>query len=350
MLFRPMRGVVAVVAASLALAVLMPLPAVADGPLSVKMRLGSHCLGGHKPAADPVTVRLLRSNGTQLESRRDDTTGLEWSVCFTHRPVAGNRIRLVHFTLDRTVRVPDLTASLDRVTNVVRGHAPAGKAITLVHGGCDAQGVCAKSLPITATANSEGRYRKDLSSSSIDIDGSDIVRASYTTSQGDVFERQGRAPYMTVSRPGRISLTCLPAGTTTVRLLSETGKLRATRTFRTQGSCGSASGTFRRNGRPVQLHAGDRIRSDFASDARMVWPSAYVAASGYESSGRCVPNADAYLTILDDGMVIGRYSISLGPTGRFRDVGYQLIPPGAALLLVCESVRGDRVRASGTAS
>ena len=33
-----------------------------------------------------------------------------------------NRIRLVHFTLDRTVRVPDLTASLDRVTNVVRGH------------------------------------------------------------------------------------------------------------------------------------------------------------------------------------------------------------------------------------
>lgn len=351
MLFRPMRGVVAVVAASLALAVLTPLPAMADGPLNVKLRLGSRCLSGHKPADVPVTVRLLRSDGTLLESRRDDTTELDWSVCFTrHRPVTGNRIRLVHLTLDRTVRVPDLTVSLDRVTNVVRGHAPAGKAITLVYGACTAAGDCTESAPITATADRLGGYRKDLSSSSIDIDGSDLVRASYTNSQGDLFEREGRAPYMTISRPNRMSLSCLPAGTTTVRLLSGTGVLRAVKAFRTQGGCGRASGTFRKNGRAVNIHAGDRIKSDFASDARMAWPSPFVAASGYEYSLRCFANARWYLTIVVDGSDHRAYSGVADASGRSSDLGYQFIPPGAALRVACESIRGDRVTASGTAS
>jgi hypothetical protein len=318
--------------------------------VKLTLRLGSRCLTGHKTSADPITVKLLRSDGKALETRHDDTTELEWSICFVHTPVAGNRIRLVHFNHDRTVSVPDLTIALDRVTNVVHGHAPAGKTVDLTYAACDAAGRCGKSPAVTVNANSHGRYRKDLSPS-IDIDGSDVVRASYTNSHEDRFYRDARAPYMTITSPDRISLSCLPIGTTTVRLLSATGALRAIKSFHSQGVCGTVSGRFRKNGHAVNIHAGDRIRSDFASDARLVWPTVSVAAHGYSYSGRCFPEAEWYLSILVDGSVIGSYAGTTDADGRFsQPAGYQLIPPGATVRVACESSRGDRVTASAKAT
>lgn len=349
MLFRPTYGARAVVAATLAVAVLAPGPALADGPLNMELRLGSRCVTGHKPTDQPVKVKLLRRDGRALETRQDASTDFEWRICFRdHVPAAGNRIRLTNGAFVRTVSVPDLTAALDRVTNVVRGRAPAGRTVDLVYGACDSEGVCAKVLPGPVTANSHGRYRKDLSRS-IDIDGSDIVRAIYTNSGGDRFYREGRAPYMTITGPNRFKLSCLPAGTTILRLLSPTGALRASKTFHATRGCRTVSGTFRRNGHAVNIHTGDRIRSDFASDARMTWPSPFVAASGYDYSGRCLPNVDWHLTIID-GDSTATYSGQTDADGRFSQMGYQLIAPGAALRLTCESIRGDRVTASGKAA
>jgi hypothetical protein len=342
--------VLSVVIAGLALGALAPGQALADGPLNLKLKLGGRCLTGHKPADTPVTVKLLRSDGRVLETRRDDTTDLEWSVCFErHTPVGGDRIRLTHLGQERTATVPDLTVALDRVSNVARGHAPAGKTIELDYAACDSDGPCVKTPPIAVTANSHRRYRKDLSPT-IDLDGSDIVRASYTNSRDDYFFREARAPWMTISSPDRYSLSCLPAGTTTLRLLSATGVLRASRSFSTQGSCRSFSGRFRANGHAVRIRAGDRIRSSFASDARMVWPSPFVKASGFDYSGRCFANTPAHLTIIDGGMVIANHTIDTDADGRFAVTGYMLIPSGAILRLSCESIRGDRLKVSGKAS
>ena len=123
---------VAVAAAGLALASVLPPPALADGPLNVTLELGKRCLTGHRPVDGLIRVKLLRSDGTVLETRQDGSVSFSWSICFLHHtPVAGNKIRLINGGMDRTVRVPDLTIALDRVTNVVRGHAPAGKPIQL---------------------------------------------------------------------------------------------------------------------------------------------------------------------------------------------------------------------------
>ncbi len=348
---RPKTGVLAVAAASLALAALAPLPALADGPVRLTLHLGSRCLTGHKTTSDPITVKVLRSDGKVLETRQDDTTELEWRICFAHAPIAGDRIRLVHFNKDRTVRVPELTIGLDRVTNVVRGHAPAGKPIGLAYVACDAAGHCADGPAVMVIANSHGRYRKDLSPA-IDIDGSDLVRAEYTNAHEDLFYRGARAPYMTITSPDRISLSCLPRGTTTVRLLSSTGVLRAVGSFHMQRDCGTVSGRFRKHGHSVNIHAGDRVKSDFASDAKLIWPtSVAVAASGYAYSMRCFPDAEAYLTILVNGSVIWSYAVTTDADGRYsQSAGYQLIPPGATVRVACESSRGDRVTASGKAS
>lgn len=319
MLSRPVRGVRAVVAVTLALAVLAPGPALADGPLNLELKLGSRCVTGHKPTDQPVKVKLLRRDGRALETRQDTTTDLEWRICFRdHVPTAGNRIRLTNDTFERTVSVPDLTLAVDRVTNVVRGRAPAGRTIDFAYGACDSEGGCVKST-FAVTANSRGRYRKDLSGT-IDIDGSDIVRAIRTTSGGDRFYRETRAPWMTITGPNRFKLSCLPAGSTTVRLLSPTGALRASKTVHTTRGCRTVSGTFRTNGHAMTIRRNDRIRSDFASDARMTWPAPFVSASGYSYSLRCFPNADWHLTIdLDDGP--GTYSGPTDADGRFSILG-----------------------------
>jgi hypothetical protein len=349
MRFRPKSGLLAVAVAGLAVAALLPLPALADGPLNLELQLGGRCLTGHRPVDALIRVKLLRSDGTVLETRRDASASFEWSVCFVHhKPVAGNRIRLINGAMDRTARVPDLTIAPDRVTNVVRGHAPAGTTVQLSYAACDSEGICTKKPPTTVTADGHGRFRKDLSST-IDIDGSDQVRVIYANSHEDRFIRFGRAPHMEITRPDRFVLSCLPLGTTTLRLLSATGALRAIKSFHTQRACTTVSGRFRKDGHAVNLHAGDRIKSDFASDATMVWPSASVSASGYTYSLRCFPNADWHLTIVDGGGVTS-YSGTTDADGRFSILGYQLIAPGASLRVTCESPRGDRVIATGMAS
>jgi hypothetical protein len=338
---------VLVVVAILAAAAASSAPALADGPLNLTLRLGSHCLSGHKPSDQRVTVKLLRSDGTVLETRHDDTIEFHWAACFTdHVPVAGNRIRLVNGATDRTVRVPDLTLTVDRAASVIDGHAPAGKTLEIGYSWCDAAGGCSIETGYMTTANSHGRYRKDLSASE-DIDGSDRVRADYVTAQGDRFSRRTTAPYMTITSPDRFSLSCMPRGTTTIRLSSATGVLRASKSFTTHRDCATVSGRFRKGGDAVNIHVGDRITSDFAVDAKLTWPRVSVAGSGYDYSGRCFPNVQAEFLVDHDG-VIARHSIDTDSDGRFSATGYQLFVAGDKLRLVCESARGDRVSKSVT--
>ncbi len=353
MQIRPMTRVLAVTVAivSLAVTALAPLPALADGPVTLQLRLGSRCVSGHKTTEDPITVKLLRSDGSVIQTRHDDTTDLEWQVCFssTHVPVTGNKVRLIHWTTDRTVGVPDLTIALDRVTNIVRGHAPAGKTIELDSLYCDALGRCIEEPPVTTTANSQGRYRRDLSP--IDIDGSDLVRVLYTTSHDDLFYRNGQAPFMTITSPNRVSLSCLSAGTTTVRLLDAHGTLRSSLSFHVSGACKNASGTFRRNGAAINIHVGDRILSSFAGDAKMTWPGVSVAAHDTSYSVRCFPETAWYLTIRNrNGTLKGSYAGTTDAQGRYSILGYQHILPGWTVRVACESSRGDRVIASAAAS
>ena len=341
--FRPLVGALAT--ASLAAAALAPLPAAADGPVYVKLQLGDRCVAGHKTSDDPITVKLLRSNGTVIQTRHDDTTDLTWKVCFSssHVPVHGNRLRLIHFTTDRTVSIPDLTVALDRATSVVRGHGPVGKTIELDALSCDAIGKCTEDPPVMVTANGQGRYHKDLSPD-IDIDGSDVASAGYTNSHQDVFVARGQAPYMTITKPDKVTLSCMPAGNTTVKVRSHAGVLRASRTFHIGHDCGSATWTLHL----ISLHTGDRIMSDFASDANVVWPRMSVSAHDTRFSVRCFPDTYAFLSVTDNGTT-ATDRLTTDAEGRYS-TGASTIPEGAALRVVCESKPGDRVVAKARAT
>ncbi len=272
------RGLV-LVACLMSAGALAPTTALADGPLALRMQVGGTCVAGHKPTGDPITVKLLRSDGTTRATRTDSTTELEWKVCFSV-PVAGERVKLsTSFAPVRTVRIPVLTAVADRVTNVVTGRGPAGGELSIKYYSCH-PGECSPAPSRLTTVNSQGRYHKDLStgSSPADIDGSDKIEVSYQNSHNDSFTRTTYAPYMEIKAPNTIHVSCLPKGTTTLKLRSSGGTLRATRSFTLGKDCGSASGSFRKNGDAVNVHVGDRVTADFASDASLKWPVMAVTA------------------------------------------------------------------------
>jgi hypothetical protein len=334
----------ALVAGVLAAAVLSPIPSLADGPIHLDLEVGSRCVSGHKTTDEPIKVKLLRHDGSAIETRHDDTSELAWSVCFHHRPVAGNRFHLINGTRERLVTVPDLTLDVDRVTSVVRGHGPAGKALEVGYNDCYPSLSCLVHSPVSVTVNSHGRFHRDLTSASIDIDGDDEVTVVYQNAHQDRFFRVTTAPYFTVTKPDRVTVSCVPRGATTVRITSSSGALRAAKTFHATSDCGLLSGSFRKDGHAVNVHIGDRVSSDLATDARLVWPAMSVNGSGDQLSGRCLASSRVGVLVIRGGAPTpvaattdadGHFSVTV-PSWTFQ--------AGDTLELICETSRGDRVR------
>ena len=339
-----LRSTLLVVVGMVALAALSPVAALADGPLSVQLQLGDRCVRGHKPSDLSVKVKLLRHDGSAIETKHDDTVSLNWSVCFQHVPVAGNKLQLRNSTFERTATVPDLTLDVDRVASVVRGHAPANKTVEVTYLDCRLQLICvihAPSFPVNV--NSQGRFHKDLSPP-IDIDGADEVDVLYQDAAEDAFSRATEVPYLQVTKPDRIRLSCAPRGTTTVRLLSATGAQRATESFHAAQDCRSLSGSFRKNGQAVNVHTGDRIVSDFATDARIVWPVMSVDGQGTTLVGRCLKDSP-WVVFVSHGPSAAMFSGTTDAAGHFSfDTATWHFGAGDVLDLVCETGPGDRVR------
>lgn len=343
MRIRSLSRVLALAGAIVATGALSTAPTLADGPLKVHLQLGDRCLGGHKPTDQPVKIKLLRHDGTAIETKHDDTTSLDWAVCFHHVPVAGNKLQMVNGTFERTATVPDLTFHVNRVASIVSGQGPAGKGLEIGYLDCGPRLVCYVYSAIPVNVNSHGRFHKDVSPP-YDIDGADEVDVFYENAREDLFSRAIFAPYLQVTKPNRIRLSCMPRGTTTVRLLSSAGSLRATKSFHATRDCSDFSGSFRKDGHDVNVHTGDRVVSDFATDGKLVWPVMSVDGQVNTLLGRCVEDSP-WTVFVTHGTSTSTYSGMTDADGHFSiDATPWSFVAGDVLELVCETDRGDRVR------
>jgi hypothetical protein len=347
MRIRSMSGTLLLMAGIVASGGLASVPALGAQPLQVDLQLGSPCMGGTKPHIQPITVKLLRANGTTLEARHDDSAGGGWMLCFLHHvPVAGNKLQLINGSATHSLRVPDFTLAISRTTDLVSGRAPAATVLHITYHECYPAGCDTPQLRGT-TANSNGRYHKDLSTSAIDIDGSDQVDASFSNSHGDSFLRTTFAPYVEIKKPNGIYVSCVPRGTTTVKLRSSSGALRATRSFHATQDCSGFFGSFRKGGHAINVHTGDRITSDLSPDARLVWPTMSVNGSVGTLSGRCLANSQ-YMVFISRGGTSTTWSGTTDPDGIFLGTPSWKFQAGDRLDLICESSRGDHVRLART--
>jgi hypothetical protein len=344
MRIRSLSATLLFAAGIIATGTLSPLAALAKpAVLHLQLPVGTPCPYGTRPNTSPITVKLLRSDGTTRETRHDNTVSFDWNVCFSHVPVPGDRIRMINGTSeDRTISVPDLTLAVDRVTNVVRGLGPAHKSVAIKYTQCY-PATCLGPVIRHATVDGHGRYRKDLTAASIDIDGSDLMEVDYDNSAGDTFLRTTQVPYLQVSKPNQVFAACAPQGATTIRLLTSTGHLRASRTVGAGDDCTGVPTSFRKNGHAVNIHTGDRITSTLASDSRIIWPAISVTGSGSTLSGRCFPSAN-YVVFIDQGSSNTSWEGTTDSDGQFTGFPIWTFTIGDRLDLICETHQGDRAR------
>lgn len=338
--------------AFLVLALVPAAPTAAAAAITFNLAIGDRCVYGTKPAGGTLTVTLVAPNGIQRDKRKDASGEPTWSVCFRVSTRPGDRIRAVRGSVRRTITVPTVTATLDRVTDVLSGRAPAGRTLTIRAQHCSLSGDCDPLVSRTATADARGRYRKDLTSG-VDIRGADVAIVSYQTSAGDLFGRYTFAPFVVVGGPGKVTVMCAGTAERRVILRRADGTERARATFPRPQRCDTdlfarLDKRFTRRGRTLSPGVGNTIRSDIASDARFTWRGMSLALVGGSFEGRCFPNAGFTVALLSvDGGLNVFDRIVTGTTatdGTFAEA----IKPGTQIelddrvRLVCETPRGDR--------
>lgn len=328
-------------------------PAAAAAPITFHHTTGSRCVAGLKPATGRITVRLVAPNGRLRATRTSAAAGASqggYEVCFPVTPRPGDRIRGVRGSVQRTVTVPTLTIAVDRVTDVVSGQGPRGRRLEMVAQHCDVTGNC--EIPVTrnVSANDRGRYRRDLTSA-VDLRGMDRVHVELSTSAGDEFQAITRAPFFQVGSPDRVAAYCASGGTRSVMLRRADGRERARATFGSPHRCTSSllaslSKRFGRNGTVVEPATGNIIRSNIATDARLVWPGPSLAIGNDSMTGLCLPDAPYAVYMQRPGEPGVFYTLAEGttlPDGGFQRANSTVLMPGDRIRLICATPAGDHV-------
>lgn len=341
----------AAIAALLAM-VLLPAGASAAADITFNLAIGDRCVYGTKPAGGTLTLTLFSPNGTQRAKGSDASGDERWRVCLKVAPRPGDRLRAVRGSQRRTVTVPTVTATLDRVSDVLGGRAPAGRSLNVLAQHCSLLGECDDPVKRTIKADGRGRYRTDLTSR-VDVRGSDVAAVSFTTSAGDVFGRYATAPLVVVSGKGYVAVMCAGGADRTVVLRRADGTERARAAFPGPQPCDTdvfarIDRRLARRGEAVSPNAGNVVRSDIASDARFVWRGIALELVGDTFQGSCLRNAPflVMMSRVDGGLTYVDALVEgvTGDDGGFSEAvkpGTE-IASGARIRLACETPRGDR--------
>ena len=324
-------------------------PTIADEPVRLTVQVGEKCLTGLKPSGDVVKLTLRSDTGTFLGTRQDSSPSpsIFIDVCFGHRIKGGYSIRIRDGAYTRHVTVPPLSIAANRITDVVRGDGPASKHIALFHGICHVNG-CGGDEQVDPLVNSQGRYHYDLSSL-IDLRGADRLSASYANGHHDYFQTSAHVPYLQLSKPNRVHIECQPDRVVNVALKSAGGTVRATRSFPKAGDCATPDRTFRKDGAAVNYAFGNIIRSDLASDARVVWPHVSVSWVGNVISVRCLPSAEFGVQVMRAASQVFFLTEDTLSNGHYDDAATSFATQsGDVLNLICSTAKGDRITDTAT--
>jgi len=268
---RRARACLAALGMSLMVVGAMPVTVAAFTPLDLTFRASpGPCVGG--TSNKTVDIELHDSSDTLLDKvlAVDPDAHGRFRACFATGYVTSG-LTLVGISptdIDQTrFTIPALSLAVDRVGNVVKGRARAGSHVALRADRCDPLQACHRVLTRTVTSDGSGRYRTDTSSTA-DLKGGDLVRATLTSHAGHTYTMFQAAPIMDILVGGQVYGQVDPGQDATFRLRSGPGgTLLSTRHVTGLGYGGNFHLTF-----GATIKAGRQVISDFASDARVTIP------------------------------------------------------------------------------
>lgn len=290
---RRVRPLAAVATLTLAAAAVAPTSANASPSFVFYVFYGSPCVNGTGPANDTLTITLRNGAGTLVGTRSATTNGsgaISMSSCFNRGITGLDHIKATDKSVSRGIAVPKLTINVNRVTDVVSGHAPAGKSVTF--SGCHyAQWLDCMSITGGVTATGSGTYSKDFTPT-VDLRGTDFVYADYFGPAGDRFEVERYVQTMQVDVGTKYLLGYTNPGThVTVQLKTASGTLKGTASDVADAASGYWSANLRNSGgTAVMARAGQTVRGTWAGDGALTIPTTSVTGNAATDhiSGRCL--------------------------------------------------------------
>ena len=339
----------------LTLAALLPAPAAGGSiVLLFSAQIGSYC--AQVTGGPPSTLHVVSLYTAEMELKdRVRVTSSDSgyvSACFADQIVSGDRLRASASGSTRTVTVPKLSLSINRVTDVVSGVAPAGVLVTFGLSKYAGLTNTSEQRYAYATANGAGSYSVDVTST-FNLIGGDYVYGAINVGS-DYYNVSTTVSYVHVLRASALIDGYLgQSRSATITLMTPTDAVRGRAVVVGESQIGSFSGRFiTSTGIGVNARMGDKVSGTFASDAAFTIPDVRVSADPATDilTGKCPPtrsykmwarraNYSAQATVTGTS----------GPTGVFsRDVTATMnILSNDVLEVWCKLPTGDQVGRRG---
>ncbi len=266
--------------------------------------------------------------------------------------IAGSKIKAAAAGNLRTFTVPNLSARVNRVTDVANGKGPAGITVQLfVSHNTSLNPNSSVNFNSITTANSSGNWSFDFTPQ-VNLTGNDSVSAYWLTANNDQVQAAATVPFMSARRASSHLKGALNTGATaTIELRTAANALR--------GTAAGAWSTFaffdaefvNSSGDPVSVKSGNKVVGSFATDANVTIPTISVGgdASSEQVTGQCMPNTPYSVYVRR-----GNFSATETQYGTTNATGnltslfmvFNLMQTDK-ILLTCRYGTGDRVEVGG---
>jgi hypothetical protein len=337
----------------LLVALLAPAAVEASTPITLQVLVGDTCVQGSGGANKYVAATLKTPAGAKRDSftTMSNASG-QWFGCFSFfLPSStingGDILRVAVGGSSRSVVIPRLLPTIDRVTNTIRGKTAANSEVS-----------------VFVTHHPNFRNSRDFSFETIsdaggnwsvsttgtfNLIGADEV-AAITAIGSDLFGGQALAPYVLVEHANEVLLGYAnPGHDISFTLLDGHGVPKAHGSTGTNPYGSYTAGLVGTNGDPAYPLGRDVLRSNLASDATLRVPRSYLHgdASADSVTGRCMANAPFLLLTINDS-----YTGRTDARGEFTKsvARKENLRRGDELRLVCMYRTGDEWIRTGIAS
>jgi hypothetical protein len=265
-------------------------------------------------------------------------------------------------SLLRLFAIPRFAFRLDRVADRAIGRGPADADLSLVLDRCVPAGITCYGGALEQTIHTgdgTGEYdlalKDDGQSNQYDAIGGERVKLRWEDGDGNTVQRYEWVPFLRATLgAASVGGAASPGTSHSLTLRSSNATLRGGAPATATLPDGQWSATLKKDGSPVKVRIGDRLRGTIAADALLTARSISVHMDlGTDSvSGSCYPNGMVGVRFREPGGGGGSaYAYgTAGSTGSFDSIdgtGLDAVDHGWLVTLSCADVRGDILRKSG---
>ena len=352
------RPALAAVTTALLLGIIGPAGVRAVAPITFEVRLLSYCVSGNGPASASITVSLRSTDGDLKGRRTIDTNSLgRWSTCFSQLVFPTDRLLGNNGSTTRTFIVPNVTMTINRVSDVISGKAPANSQVQLTTWDCQSYTGCGSPVEVNRPTSSTGAYSHDFTAAQ-NIRGKDNALVAWTSPTDDVVTLARQTPYFGVGfRNHWFWGSGQPHALASLALRNSAGTLLSTGRDYVDRN-GYFSGSFADSaGNPLVTSAGNKVTASIASDAIMTIKNMMVDADAATDtiSAVCFPNRPFYVEAEQSSSPYERTTVygTANSSGLVTadmttgdNVGFDLAS-GHDFYIQCRNAKGDEVYFEG---